>query len=228
MKKIGLITLVLTLAIEAKTQNLIGEWYAIDDENLAELVIHEDSIKARILVPGGDSKGSERTGIKHFGIYEVHDKRILIVPDDTSVDAVRYRAMTFFNIRDGISVELAVNGITMVSKEVDKLIDLNASDTTRLFGNVFYHKDYLQLLNKKQNMETMTLPEFKEFLAAYVNKREMYSYRERYMPATFQQTLINSILIEMAFNPINKKDWFNRFLEKYLMDKEVEALWRKM
>lgn len=228
MKKIWFLSLLLIGVVQTKAQNLIGAWYAISDRSLAEFVIREDSIKAKILLPEYDLKGFERTNMKHVGIYEIRDKRIVVVLDKTSVDTVRYRAMTFFNIRDGVSVEVAANGIRMAAKDVRELIDLSAKDTTRLFGNVFYHKDYLETLNKKRSVETMTLQEFRKFLAAYVDKKDVYAYRERYMRATFQQTLINSILIEMEFNPLNKKDWLDRFLDKYLIDEEVEALRSKM
>jgi hypothetical protein len=71
----------------------------------------------------------------------------------------------------------------------------------------------------------MTLQEFKGFLETYISRKQMYFNREHYMPVTFQQTLINSILVDMAFNPMNTGDWLNRFLEKYLSDSDVACCW---
>ena len=110
----------------------------------------------------------------------------------------------------------------------EELVDLSTKDTATLVGNVFFHKDYMQVLRGLKKLSAMSIDEFKIYLRTVVAKKSTHAYREKYMPATFQDRLINEILIEMGFNPINRKYWFNRMLEENLSDKEVEALSKKI
>ena len=113
MKKLALLILILTINIQAKTQSVLGTWYAISENHLAEFTLSKDSIKMRIVEPRYYSQGDERGNMKHVGIYAVNNKSVVIIQDNKSVNGLQYRAMTFFNIKDGISMELAGTVLTL-------------------------------------------------------------------------------------------------------------------
>jgi hypothetical protein len=227
MKKFRFLILILTMATTGNAQDIFGKWYGINDDGLTELDISVDTLKGQVLKTG-ENKGFERTNIKHSGIFNIKDKTIIVFADNKSSSTTTYRALTFFNIKDKVSMEIAANGITTATNTIDELVNLSKSHKEELFGNIIFSKGYLVVLGRLKDIELMTLDEFKLFLKNYVDKIKQIRDREQLMPGTFQNQLITRNLIEIGFNPMNRKDWFDRFLEKYLADKEVEELWRKM
>lgn len=208
-------------------QNIFGKWYGINDDGLVELDISSDSLKGQIFQTGED-KGFEKMRIKHSGIFNIDNKTIIVIPHYDSSNSMTYLAMTICNIKDRISMEIATNGINTATKIIEELIYLNKSRHEELFGNIIFSKEYLVVLGRLKDIELMTLDEFKLFLKNYVGAVEKFKDRERLMPGTFQNQLVTTNLIAMGFNPMNRGSWFDRFLEKYLSDKEVKELRKKM
>jgi hypothetical protein len=138
MKKITLLILSMTIYVQGQTQDVLGTWYGISENHLAELVIKVDSIKMQIVKSADDTRGNERGSIKHLGVVRIKDKRIIVIPDNRSTDGTRYQVMTVIDIKNGVSMELASNGVSKSARTVEELINLSANDTTKLFGNVFF------------------------------------------------------------------------------------------
>jgi hypothetical protein len=224
MKKILLLLIIPITTINANCQDILGKWYGVGRNHLVEFSIEKDSIKAQILDSREAVRGHEREKIKHFGIYGINDKQLIVVLDKKTS---QYLAMTFCNIKDNFSIELAANGVRTPGKTIDELIELTNRDTAILFGNIFFSKHRIQEMEKLKNLETMPLDDFKIFLKMFLENRSKYSYKEQSMPKTFREQIVNMSLIELGYNPIFKNEWENIFLEKYLSDKEVEELWRK-
>jgi hypothetical protein len=211
---------------DANSQNVLGTWYAISEEYLAEITIDNDSIKTQMLDSIQSNFGRERGQVKHYGIYEIGDKKVVVVEDKANQEKLQYRAMTFFNIQ-GHSIELAANGLTKASKTIKELLNTIASDTTSLFGNVFYNKVRIEELEKLKDLETMLVEDFRVYLKRFINKREKFSFMEKLMPGTFRDQIVNKTLVELGYNPVRRRDWENRFFEKYLSDKEVGEIYRE-
>ncbi|GEM_PF-2815500 len=207
------------------SQDIIGKWYGIGENYILEFAIQNDSIKSQILDSNHDSIGYERGKIKPQGIYNVGDKRIIIIVDEDS-NELKYHALTFFNIKDKVSMTLAANGIKS-APSIEEILKLSANDTSSLFGNIFYHQEYIDELTDSKDLETMSVNDFIIFIKTYLSKRDRFLYMEEYMSKTFQDQLTNITLIELGYNPLFRGDWENRFFEKYLLNKDVQELLKK-
>jgi hypothetical protein len=228
MNKISAILLILTMTItEAKSQEILDKWYGIGENNLAEFIVDKDSIKVQMLDSRQSNTGHERGNIKHFGIYDVGDKTIIVVADKSNKEEQQYLAMTFFNVRENQSIELAANGQTKPTKTIKELIDAIGKDETKLFGNVFYSEEKIKEFERLKDLETMSLDEFKRYLKKFIEKRDRNSFMEQLMTGTFRDQIINKTLIELGYNPMFRKGWENRFFEKYLSDKDVGEIYRE-
>ena len=228
MKKFAFLMLSLAMAISGSAQDVLGRWYSIEDDGLIEINISIDSLKGQLFNTGQDN-GSEKMNIKHSGIFTIRDKSIIVIPDHKSSNSTTtYRALTIFNIKDRVSMEIAANGINTPAKTIDELVDLSKDHYGELFGHILFSSEYLSTLGQLKGLDLMSIEEFKLFLKNYVEEKERVKNREQLMPGTFQSQLITRSLIGMGFNPMNRKGWLDRFLEMYLTDKVVEGLWRRM
>ncbi|MFI5407250.1 MAG: hypothetical protein ACHQ1D_12170 [Nitrososphaerales archaeon] len=228
MRKLPLIFLSLMLTVvQGNSQDILGKWFGISEKYLAEFTVDHDSVRVQMLDARQSAEGHERGNFKHSGIYNIKDKKIIVIVEVKNKEGIQYRAMTFFNIQKNSSIEMAANGVTRATKTIKELVDLSNQDTTKLlFGNVFYHKDRIQEFEKLKDLEAMSVDDFKIYLTDFVKKRDSYSDMELLMPGTFHDQIVNETLIQLGYNPLFRNDWENRFFEKYLSDKEVREIYR--
>ncbi len=189
------------------------------------MTISNDSIKFQMLRSRNATKGFERSENKHFGIYSARTKKIIIIASKETSDYERYIAMTFTNIKNNHSIELAGNGVRNATATINELIELSTKDTTQLFGNVFYHADQIKEFEKLKDPKKMDLSDFKIFLRKLIETKNRNRFRKRVIANTFQDQILNSSLIELGYNPLFRNDLLNILLEKYLSDQEVAKIY---
>ena len=217
MKGLSAILLSLTMIITgANSQDILGKWYGIGENHLAEFIIDKDSIKIQMLDSRQSKTGYERVNIKHFGIFDIGDKKVVVVGDKANKEDPHYLAMTFFNVQEYQSIELAANGQVKPAKTIKELTDAIDKSTVKLFGNVFYSEKKIQEFEKLKDLETMSLDDFRIYLKTFIEKRDKNSFMEQLMTGTFRDQIVNKTLVELGYNPVFRKDWENRFFEKYL------------
>ena len=219
------ILLIMTLT-ETNAQDVLGKWYAIRDNNLTEMIIDKDSVKIGVISDRRLKKKNEQGKIRHLGIYKMEDKVIIVFEGKPTTEGAIYLAMTFVNIQRQEFIELAVNGQNKPTKTIEELKDAISNDTTKLFGNVFYSEKRIQELENLKDPETMPLMDFRSYFKKFVEKRDSSLFMEQRLKSTFHDQIVNKTLIELGYNPLFRKDWENRFFDKYLSDKEVEEIYR--
>lgn len=224
-KHLVILSGLILIVTAAHSQDVLGKWYGINENYLAELIIDNDSIKIQILDSRGADAGRERRNFKHSGIYEIGNKSLVVVTDYASEEG--YLAMTFCNIQRNQSIELAANIEVKQAKTIGELTDAIGKDKTELFGNIFYDEAKIQEFEKLKDLETMPVEDFRLYLKKFIEKRDANFFMEEMMPGTFRERMVNETLLEIGYNPLFRKDWENRFFEKYLSDKEVGKIYRE-
>ncbi len=224
-KHLVILSGLILIVTAAHSQDVLGKWYGINENYLAELIIDNDSIKIQILDSRGADAGRERRNFKHSGIYEIGNKSLVVVTDYASEEG--YLAMTFCNIQRNQSIELAANIEVKQAKTIGELTDAIGKDRTELFGNIFYDEAKIQEFEKLKDLETMPVEDFRLYLKKFIEKRDANFFMEEMMPGTFRERMVNETLLEIGYNPLFRKDWENRFFEKYLSDKEVGKIYRE-
>lgn len=228
MRKSFVLVLILIMTTTlANSQDILGKWYAISESHLIELVIDEDFIKVQVLHSRDSNIGFERDEKRLYGIHDMGDKKIAVVGDNGGASEQLYYPMVIFNIQKKSSLEIATKSKIDPSKTINELIDAIAKDSTELLGNVFYHEEKIKELENLKDLDSMPLIDFRLYFKNFIEQRNKFAYLEDHLADAFHDHIVNRILIELGYNPLFRNDWENRFLEKYILDEEIQKIYEK-
>lgn len=226
MRKILLAILIPVTILKVNAQTITGKWYGIEKDRVVELRIDDDSISMQALDLNFESKDYNAIKSAHKGIYALKN-RILLITYNTS--DLKYSALTFFNVKEKVSLEIAANGLHKGADAKEELIALSKQDTTKLKAEMlFFNEHYVPILKSMKPVDEMDIQEFKTLLKTFISRRAQYENDQSFVNSVMMFRGTVRIFVEMGYNPFTNADKLNMLFKKFSYDDEVKTLGKQL